>query len=219
MVLIGENMQKKDIVIIGSGKLAREVKWLIDLCNSDKSEWNFIGWISEDHNKDGVDGFPILGNDDWLISYSKPVCAAIGIGNGKLREIISRKLFVNNNISFPILKAPSAEMSNSVRMGIGSIITSKCVLTVDINIGDFFFCNLASTVGHDCKFGNYVTLNPGVNVSGNVILGDRVTVGTGASIIEKISVGENSTIGAGAAIIRDVDSDVTVVGVPGRTIS
>ena len=211
-------MQKKDIVIIGSGKLAREVKWVIDLCNCDRNEWNFLGWISEDHKKDAVDGFPILGDDNWLLSYSKPVCATIGIGNGKLRQKISHRLFANENISFPILRSPSAEMSDSVRIGRGSVITSKCILTVDIEIGDFFFCNLASTVGHDCKFGNYVTLNPGVNVSGNVILGDCVTVGTGACIIQDLSIGNNSTIGAGAAVVRDVESDVTVVGVPARPL-
>ena len=74
-------------------------------------------------------------------------------------------------------------------------------------------------MGHDCVFGDYVTLNPGVNVSGNVTLNDCVTIGTGACIIEDISVGENSMIGAGAVVVRDVMSDTIAVGVPAKPIS
>ena len=43
-------------------------------------------------------------------------------------------------------------------------------------------------------------------------------MGTGVKIIQGITIGENVMIGAGAVIIKDVESNCTVVGNPGRII-
>jgi acetyltransferase EpsM len=67
-------------------------------------------------------------------------------------------------------------------------------------------------------FEDFVTLAPGVHISGNVTLSQGCNVGTGANILEKINVGSWSTVGAGSTIVRDVPSNTTVVGVPGRVI-
>lgn len=211
-------MKKRDIAIIGSGGLAREVRWLIEECNKNQNRWNILGWISKDEPGTIIAGLPVLGDDDWLINHKEPIDIAVSVGSGSLRKKIVAYLKQNKSISFPIIISPSAELSDSVRFGEGTIITAKSILTVDIDIGDFFFCNLACTVGHDCRFMDYVTLNPGVNISGNVNLGECVTIGTGASIIQGLSVGDNTTVGAGAAVVRDIGSDCTAVGVPARPL-
>ena len=211
-------MQKKDIAIIGSGGLAREVRWLLEDCNKNQNRWNILGWISKEEPGTIIAGLPVLGDDDWLVNHKEPIDGAVSVGSGGLRKKIVAYLKQNELISFPIIISPSAEISDSVIMGEGSIITAKSILTVDIEIGDFFFCNLACTVGHDCRFKDYVTLNPGANISGNVNLGECVTIGTGASIIQGLSVGDNSTIGAGAAVVRDISSDCTAVGVPAKSL-
>ena len=209
----------KNLVLIGTGGLAREVRWLIEECNKVRdNKWNVLGWVSKEPAGTMVAGLPVLGDDDWLVSCEKPVDVALSVGDGRLRRKIVETLKKNTNISFPRIISPSAELSESVTIGEGSIITSKCILTVDIEIGDFFFCNLACTVGHDCKFGDFVTLNPGVNVSGNVCLKDCVSVGTGVSIIQGITVGEGTTIGAGAAVVRNIEPNCTAVGVPAKAM-
>ncbi len=211
-------MQKKDIVIIGSGGLAREVRWFIEECNKIEERWNVLGWISEEEPGSVIAGLPVLGNDDWLISYKEPIDAALSIGSGSLRKKIVEKLKDNKNISFPNIIAPSAEMSDSVKLGKGCIIAVKSVLTVDIEIGDFFVCDYTCTVGHDCKFKDYVSLNPGVNVAGNVSLGECATMGTGSSIIQGLTVGDNTMIGAGAVVVKDIPANSTAVGVPAKVI-
>lgn len=53
-----------------------------------------------------------------------------------------RKLFPNlrqnEKIAFPSIIARSAEVSNYVKLGEGAIIMNKSLLTVDIEVGDFF---------------------------------------------------------------------------------
>ena len=211
-------MSGKDIAIIGSGGLAREVRWLIEDCNKQKHRWNILGWISKEEPGTTIAGLPVLGDDEWLLNRKDPIDVAVSVGSGPLRKKIVSGLRQNQNIAFPIIISPSAEMSGSVVLGEGSIITAKSILTVDINIGEFFFCNLACTVGHDCRFADYVTLNPGANISGNVTLGECVTIGTGATVIQGLSIGDNSMIGASAAVVRNIDADCTAVGVPAKPL-
>ena len=49
-------------------------------------------------------------------------------------------------------------------------------------------------------------------------LAENVVVGAGAKVLGAITIGANTRIGAGSVVVRDVDSDCTVVGIPGRVI-
>ncbi|XTZ20637.1 MAG: serine O-acetyltransferase, partial [cyanobacterium endosymbiont of Rhopalodia fuxianensis] len=49
-------------------------------------------------------------------------------------------------------------------------------------------------------------------------LGKNVVVGAGAKILGNLEIGNNVRIGAGSVVLRDVPSDCTVVGIPGRII-
>lgn len=208
----------EDIVLVGSGGFAREVRWLIEECNKIENKWNILGWISKEVPGTEISGLPVLGDDDWLMEYNKPINVAVSIGSGSLRKKIVERYKSNSNIMFPNIIAPTASVGRTVKMGCGCIITAQNVLTVDTIIGNFFISNLATTIGHDCQIGDYVTLCPGAHISGGVTLGNFTTVGTGASIIQELSVGDNSFIGAGAAVVRNVPENCTVVGVPARIL-
>lgn len=214
----GHEINMKDIVIIGTGGMAREIRWVIDELNSIDGKWNILGWVSQEPSGMVIAGLPVLGNDDWLLSHDKPIDVVIGVGSGLLRRKIYSNIRQNKNISFPTIIAKSAEVSNYVRIGEGSVIMNKSLLTVDISVGEFFLCNYGCTVGHDCKFDDFVTLNPGAHISGAVSIGECSTVGVGASIIQGLSIGKNSTIGAGAAVIRDIGDNCTAVGVPAKAL-
>ena len=49
-------------------------------------------------------------------------------------------------------------------------------------------------------------------------LADNVVVGAGAKVLGAITIGENTRIGAGSVVVRDVESNCTVVGIPGRIV-
>ena len=211
-------MGKKDIVIVGSGGFAREVRWLIEECNRYQKRWNILGWVSDENTRTIISDLPVLGSDEWLSNYNKPIDVVISVGNGNLRKKIANSYRKNPNINFPNIIAPTASLSDSVELGTGCIITAQSILTVDIKIGNFFICNLACTIGHDCNFGDFVTLFPGAHISGNVTLGDGVSIGTGASLIQGISVGEEAFIGAGAAVVKNIPQKCVAVGVPAKPL-
>ena len=211
-------MNMRDIAIIGTGGMAREVRWVIEDLNSNDRKWNICGWVSKDEPGSTVDGLKVLGDDNWLLEHRTPIDVALAVGNGQLRKKISSNLKHNKLISFPTIIARSAEVSKYVSIGEGTIIMNQSLLTVDIEVGDFFLCNYGCTVGHDCKFDDYVTLNSGAHVSGTVSVGECTTIGVGASIIQGLTIGRNSIIGAGAAVIRSIGDNCTAVGVPAKPL-
>ncbi|MBI4353244.1 MAG: serine O-acetyltransferase [Candidatus Omnitrophica bacterium] len=96
-----------------------------------------------------------------------------------------------------------------------------------IGKGLFIDHGMGVVIGETSIMGNNVTLFQGVTLGGtgkekgkrHPTLGDNVVVGTGACVLGNIRIGDNVNIGANAVVVRDVPSNSTVVGVPGRIAS
>jgi len=75
-------------------------------------------------------------------------------------------------------------------------------------------------VGDGCLIYQGVTLGGTGKESGkrHPTLGENVVVGAGAKVLGNLLIGNNVRIGAGSVVLRDVPSDCTVVGVPGRVV-
>ena len=205
----------KKIVIIGSGGHA---KVIIDIFNSTK-KYKIIGVTSPDKIKKTISGIPVLGDDSILLDlFNKGVrCAFIAIGDCKLRN----KIFENaKKIGFKIVNAisPSSNISRSVKIGSGVAIMPGVSINVDSIIEDNVIINTNTSIDHDNIIKKSVHVAPGCSLAGNVTIGEGTFLGIGCKIIPKIFVGKWSIIGAGTVVIKDIPSNVTVFGVPGKVI-
>ena len=207
----------QNIIIVGAGGFGREVQWLIERINKDKTEkkWKLIGYV-DDGMQIGTDvnGVPVLGGIDYLQKLKEPVNAVCAIGNAEIRKKVIQKLTENERIDFPNLIDPSVQLSEKIKMGRGNIICAGTILTVDIVLQDFIILNLDCTVGHDVRLDSYVTVYPSVNISGNVTVGEACELGTGAQIIQGKALKEKTIVGAGAVVIDDLPGYCTAVGIP-----
>ena len=206
----------KDIYIIGASGFGREVAWLLE----ELSEWNIKGFIDDNETIQGekINGITIIGTVDFLLGRKEETNVVIAIGSPSVRSMIYEKLKFNNNILFPNIIAKNVRIDKTIKMGIGNIICSHSILTVNIELGNFNHVNLDCTVGHDVIMNDFITVYPSVNISGNVEIGNYCEIGTGSQIIQGKYITNNVIIGAGAGIVKNIYESGTYVGCPVRRI-
>ncbi len=95
-------------------------------------------------------------------------------------------------------------------------------------IGQVVFIDhgMGVVIGETAIIGDYALIYQGVTLGGtgkesgkrHPTLGENVVVGAGAKVLGNIQIGNNVRIGAGSVVLRDVPSDCTVVGIPGRIV-
>lgn len=206
----------KDLIIVGASGFGREVAWLAERINAVEPAWNFLGFLDDNPEMAGqiIDDYPVLGGCDKAVDYPDAyfVCA---IGSSKIRKSVVEKLGAMN---YATLVDPSAQISNRVKVGKGTIICAGNIITVDISIGNHVIINLDCTIGHDAVLHDFVTLYPSVNVSGMTDIGECTEVGTGAQIIQMKKIGSSSIVGAGAVVVKDIPDKCTAVGSPAKSI-
>lgn len=95
-------------------------------------------------------------------------------------------------------------------------------------IGKNFFIDhgIGVIIGETAVIGDNCTIYQGVTLGGtgkqmgkrHPTLGNNVMVSAGAKVLGNITIGDNAKIGAGSVVLKDIPSNSTVVGVPGRVV-
>jgi sugar O-acyltransferase (sialic acid O-acetyltransferase NeuD family) len=206
------------IVLIGGGGHCRVI---IDILNSMK-KYEIVGVTDKGGAEKKILDIPVIGDDSILESLYdsgvKNAFVCIGaLNNIDIRDKIYFKL---KNIGFNIPKlihnkaivSPYAEIKDGTCVMAGAVVNPGSV------IGENCIINTSSVIEHDCIIGRNTHISPRSSIAGGVKIGDNCHIGMGSSVIQGITIGNNTIIGAGSVILNDIESNVTVVGVPGEII-
>jgi serine O-acetyltransferase len=95
-------------------------------------------------------------------------------------------------------------------------------------IGERLFIDhgMGVVIGETCEIGDDVVIYQGVTLGGtgkekgkrHPTIGNNVVIGSGAKVLGSFQVGDFSSIGSNAVVLREVPSNCTVVGNPGRVV-
>jgi len=211
----------KNVVVLGAGGFAREMYWHIKALHAD-ARVVFVDDLS-DTKEIAIAGEVITVVKDWKFDSVQGIKFeqfVLGTGNPETKKKLAARALESGLRPAATIVHPHALIQGAdCRIGVGGIISPGCVLTTNVQVGDFVLLNLNCTVGHDAILGDYVTCNPGCSISGNVTLGEGVSLGTGTVVREKTSIAPGVVTGAQACVVKNVDEpNVTVIGVPAKKL-
>lgn len=191
--------------LIGAGGFADEIK-------AHMGYFDMICFVDDSHYKE---------NDKNILPLSKfnpnDYEVLVAVGDSFLRkELISR---LPKKTKYFTFIHPSAQiLGNDVVIGDGSILCAGVIVTTNCIIGKHTHLNLHTSIGHDCRIGDYFTTAPGARISGNNEIGECVYIATNASTKQKLKICDNVTIGMNAAVVKDITESGTYVGIPAKKI-
>lgn len=198
-----------DLIILGAGPHAFEMADIVQQINEMKPTWNLLGFLVPDRQETLISehshrAHQILGTyldiDRYASAWFVPEynCGYPEVPNGKLTSLI----------------APSAFVSNSARIGNGTVIYPNCFIGHGAVLGERNFVLSGSVINHDDILEDDVTVCSGVMVAGSVHIETGSYLGQACTVKQLVHIGRHSLIGMGSVVIRDVPPNSVVVGNP-----
>ncbi|MCV9884807.1 acetyltransferase [Metabacillus halosaccharovorans] len=202
-------------VIIGNGGHSKVVKDILLLNKNIQIvgylDDKFVEYLIEDEIFYG----PISAYQ-FLIDKFDEIKFIIAIGHNQTRKQIVNKLNLDEKLYMTPVH-PSAIISPSARIGIGTVVMANTVINADAVIGEHVIVNTGSIIEHESRVNDFAHISPNATLTGCVQLGEGVHIGAGATLVPNVEVGEWSTIGAGSTVINPIPSNTTAVGIPAKS--
>ncbi len=207
----------KDIIIYGSGGLAKETVELIEDINKIKPEWNIVGYIDDTNNEANktVNGYKILGSQDILKNADINTYIIIAISDPLAKEQIHNSI-KKYNMKYATLIHPSAKIASNAIIGEDCIISIDCIVSANVSIGNHVFMNMRTIVGHDSLIKDFSSCLVSCIIAGNVTINKGALLGSGCIIMEKKEIGSMAKISMGSMVNFDVDENTVVMNRPSK---
>lgn len=215
--------QTKKIIILGTGGTSIDILDIInDIGDNNKKEnIECIGFLDDEESKMGktINNVGVLGPLNTAKDY-KDVCFINGIGS-PTTFLNKEKIISKTNVSldrFITLIHPSANISQSAKIGLGSVIFQNVVLGSNVKVGKHVVILPNTVISHDDLVGDYTCVAGGVYIAGTVSIRKACYIGAGTCIKESLSIGEGSLVGMGSIVIDNVLSRSVYAGNPAKFI-
>lgn|SRR5574344_726936 len=202
------------LAIYGAGGLGREIFELAQRCNQVSKQWVDIVLIDDFREESEFFGTRTI-QFNTVLKYKDRYACIVAVGEPSTRDTLFNKL-IANNIKIVTLIDPSALISDTSRIGVGSIVCENSSIHCNTVIGNNCLIQPYSLLGHDVQIGDSSVVSAYFSPGGAVVIGKRVYVGMHASIKEKITVEDDSIIAMGACVFNNVPCNSVVVGNPAR---
>lgn len=206
----------KNIIIIGAGGHASVVIDIIESMKKNGNEINIIGLIDDNETITEFMGYPILGKvKNTSVYINNDTEFIIAIGNNETRRKVAMEL---KDLKYFTAIHPTSIIGTNVFIEEGTVVMPRAVINANSVIGKHSIINSGAIVEHDNKIGNFTHISPGAVLAGGVKVGDSTQIGANSVVIQCVNIGSRSIVGAGSTVIRDIESNITVVGIPAKVL-
>lgn len=147
---------------------------------------------------------------------SREISFLIALGDSSLRKELYETTITLGFEASRALVHPSASVSRSVHLGVGTHINRLTSIASNTSISINCQINRSCSIGHHVEISDHTSFGPGVIVSGGSVIGSRVLLGAGATILPGVSIGQGAIVGAGEVVTKSIPENSTVMGNPAR---
>lgn len=201
-------MSKRKVILIGAGGHGKVVADIVE------AQGDIVEGFLDDNKTGTFYGYSILGKISEANNFPDRYFI-VTIGNNNIRKNIVEK----KQLNWISAIHPSAKISSSVNVGIGTVVMPLVVINANTEIGQHTIINSGAIIEHDCFVDDFVHISPRGVLCGTVNIGSRVWIGAGATIINNLKIGEEIVIGAGATVTKSLSIPGTYIGVPAKKIN
>lgn len=202
--------------IYGTGGLGRETHVLAKQINAIGKRWGRLIFIDDARSGNVCENTETYSFAEMCDKYSnKEIEISIAVGEPFLRGMMAQKVS-KEGYSLAILVHPSACVSESAKIGLGTIICAGSFVSCGVKIGENVLIQPHGSIGHDCLVGDNAVISSFVSLAGECNIGERVYIGMSVPVKEAITIGKDSIIGMGSVVLRDIPEGVIALGNPAR---
>jgi len=153
--------------------------------------------------------------DDVKNENDTPI--AFGIGSNVIRRKLFEKVY-NCGFSIITLIHPSAVISSTACIGLGTVVMPNAVINSKSILGKGAIINTSSIIEHENVIGDFVHISPNVALAGNVTIESNSHIGIGTCVLQGLTIGADSVVGAGSVVVKSIGNKMLGYGNPCKTI-
>lgn len=206
------------MIVAGAGRHAKDL-YVVLKDNEEDDTLFFFDDINEHHPKLFLNQFEIIKSEDILRNQLKENREfALGVGGVKARRVLFEKFSRLGGSVASIISKRALVGCDISSLGAGLNIMPFAFISESVKVGKGTLVNTRASIHHDVEIGDFCDIAPGSTLLGGVKVGNHTFVGAASTILPDIEIGSNCIIGAGSVVTKNVPDNSKVVGVPARII-
>lgn len=208
-----------DLLLIGTGGLARETAEAVRAINAVAPTWRLRGFLDDNAALHGtqVAGLDVIGPTEAVHDHPE---AQVVLCTGRPTHYLSRP-WIAERLALPderyaTVIHPTASLGSTCAIGAGTILLAHVALTADVVVGRHVAVMPQVVLTHDVRVDDFVTIGSGVRLGGTCHLAEGAYVGSGVCVREGLRIGARAMLGMSAVVTRDVPDERMWFGAPAR---
>lgn len=206
-----------DVVIIGSGGVAREcrdlLKEMVRAAPGLEQLYRFRGFVRwYDESVSSAEPEPFLG-DAASFPVEERSLFVIGLAEPAMRKAVY-EAFKRRGASFLTLVHPWSAISPEASIGEGNIFQRGSTVFCDCVVGNGnYFCSSMS-LAHDVELGDFNVVGPAALVLGQCRIGNGNVLGAQSVLLPRARIGDGNGIAPGSIVYKGCGNDCAMAGNP-----